>query len=91
MEDPSLSLLFRLVPRKDVDVGQPFYALQSRRVDEPSSLPLVLWPPISHKLVDTRTSTLDKFLFFWSPLYSIYGIIWRHAPFGEDGKRRRKG
>lgn len=89
-EDGNLSFLFRLSPCKDVEMGQPSYALQPGRVDEPSGLPLILGPLTSHEPVHTRASTLDEFLVFWGSLHSIYGIIRRDAPLCEGGKRRGK-
>ena len=90
MEDGNLSLPFQLSPCKDVNVGQPSYALQPGWVDEPSGLPLILRPLTPHELVYTRTSTLNEFFLFWGSLYSVYGIVWGHTPFGEGGKRRGK-
>jgi hypothetical protein len=73
-----------------VDVGQPFYALQPGGVDEPSGLPFVLRPFASYKIIHAFASAIDELLLFWGPAGSIYGIIWRHAPFRKSGKGYRK-
>lgn len=90
-EGEVLSFLFRSSPCKDVDVGQPSYALQLGRVDEPSGLPFVLWPITSHKPVHTRASIPDEFFLFWGSHGSIYCVIRGHTPFCEGGKRGREG